>query len=453
MFRFGLAPVEIRGPRPVPLLGARGNLVRFFADPAGRMLALRRDFGAIAAVADRDPALVLAFGAPLNHAVLTRPELFEHGSEVPVRAPPGSALARFNRVLPFMNGEAHRARRRLMQPAFLRAAVDGYAPTVAAVVEAALDTWPIGQPLDLAARVRELSAAVALRCLFGVAPDDLGGDLAGLELELLRALSSPLALALPLPIPGTPYRRAVTLAARVEARLRAVIAAKRARPPGAGDVLSLLLPALDDETLVGECNGLFVAGHDTTAETLAWTLLLLMQHPRVLRDLQGDPEGPLLDRVLKESMRLLPAAPMLFLRVCAREAPLGPHTLPAGACVVLSPLVTHRDPDVFPAPARFAPDRWEALDPSPWSYLPFGAGPRMCLGAQLGAQLQRWILPRILRRFTPQLAPGARVDRGMHGITMAPRRGLPALLRPATEAPGPPAALRGDIRELVELTA
>lgn len=470
----GLPPVDIRGPRPLPLVGAIPNILRFFGDPAGRMLALHREFGDVVAVSDRSPALVCAFGAERNREVLTQPEVFEHDDEVPVKAPKGSSLERFNAALPFMNGDAHRRRRRVMMPAFQKTALDGYAADIVAVATDALSRWPIGNDIDGGGLLRELTSAVTLRCLFGLDALDPNEELARAEAALLDALTSPLALALPLSIPGTPFWKALRMSAKVEARLRQVIAERRARPPSQRDVLSILVHAQDedgatlsDDNLVGEANGLFVAGHDTSAQTLTWTLFLLAQHPDVLGDVKDEVDAVLrgapptvddvdklvlVDRVLKEGMRVLPAGPMLFIRVCKREAPLGAHTLPEGANVVLSPLVTHRDPERYPEPIRFRPSRWQGLDPSPHEYLPFGAGKRMCLGAGFATLALRLVLPMILQRALPSLPEGTRVSRKVRGFSLGPKDSLPLTLRPRDLGPAPRTTVRGDIHELVDLS-
>lgn len=463
--------VDIRGPGALfPMLG----VLRFFGDPVGTMFRLAREFGPVAAVADGRATLVCAFGAALNQDVMTQPALFQHSTEIPVKAPKGSSLERFNQVLPFTNGDAHRRRRRLMMPAFQKAAIDGYAPGLIAVAEALLARWPTLAPVDVAAKVRELTGAIAIRLLFGLDALDEKEQLAHVEAALLEALSSPLSIALPFDLPGLPFRTALRLSARVEDRLREVIRARRAQGQAGRDVLSMLLfskdddgSSLSDDELVGECNGLFVAGYDTGAQTLAWTLFLLTQHPQVLSALHDELEVlrgapptpadfarlPLVDRVIKESMRLIPAAPMLFMRVATQEAKLGPHTVPPGTTVVLSPLVTHREPGRFPEPARFLPERWASVQPSAYEYLPFGAGARMCLGAPLANLTLRILLPMVLQRFRLEPVPGAEVSRGMHGIALAPKKGLPMVLRPQDGSPPPPRVpLRGDISELVDLS-
>ncbi len=470
----GFSPVPIRGPRPIPLLGPLGRVLQFFGDPASRMLALHREFGDIAAVTDRSPALVCAFGAELNREVITNHAIFEHTSEVPLRAPPGSALSRFNTVLPFLNGDTHRRRRRLMMPAFQKAALDGYAGDIVAVTNATLTRWPTDRVVDVAALLRQLTVFVALRSLFGLDALDGKERLGELVSSLLDALASSLAIALPVMLPGTPFHTAVTKADHVENRLRDLIAEKRRNPGEGKDVLSILLRAHDEDgstlseaELLSESNGLFVAGYDTSAQTLSWTLFLLAQHPKVLADVRdelaavlrgGEPTPEnigrlvLLDRLIKESMRLLPAAPMLFIRVAAREAPLGPYVLPAKANVVLSPLVTHRDPERFPEPARFRPERWERLEPTAYEYLPFGAGPRMCLGAAFAGLSLRLMLAQILQRFSPKVPDGARISHKVRGIALAPGHGLPMTLSPDKNKLADPARVRGNIGELVALS-
>ena len=118
--------------------------------------------------------------------------------------------------------------------------------------------------------------------------------------------------------------------------------------------------------------------------------------------------------------------------------------VPAGSKLALSPLSTQRDPTVFPQPGRFRPERWESIHPTPYQYLPFGAGPRMCLGAALATQTLRLMLPMILQRFEPRLTPGAHIDAVVRGITCCPHPGLPVTLhtrhvgRPLTAPqPGP----------------
>jgi cytochrome P450 len=472
--RTDLPPVPIRGAKPPPLLGAMGGVLRFFADPVAAMLQLHRDHGDVAAAVDGNAAIVCAFGAAHNKTVNTQLAAFEHLSEVPIPVPKGSAFERLNNTILFMNGDTHKKRRRLLMPAFSKAAVDGYAPRMMEVADEMIGRWPVGTVTDVAPLLRDVTATIALRCLLGLDMGRETEELARMETDLLATIASPFAMLFPFAVPGTPLYRAVRLSERVEARLREEILRKRAAPGGT-DALSRLIAARDEDgselseaDLCGECNSLFAAGYDTSAHTLTWTMLLLALHPDVLDDVAdeirdvtgGGPPGAehlprlgKLDRVVKESMRLMPVAVLLFMRVCAEEVKLGPHTLPKGSTLFLSPLITHRDEALYPNPRRFDPSRWVDLEPSAYEYLPFGAGARMCIGAAFATVALRLTLARILQKVRPVVPAGTRVDYSVNGPAMGTKRGLRLELRPAgAKSPSPP-PIRGNVHALVELPA
>jgi cytochrome P450 len=470
--RTDLPPVDIRGPKAPPLLGPLGGVLRFFADPVRAMIELHRDHGEIATVVDGNAAIVCVFGAAHNQAVITQPAAFQHLSEVPIRVRPGTALARLNNTVVLKNGDAHRTRRRLLMPAFSKTAVEGYAREMVAVADQMIGRWPLGQTVDVAPLLRDTTAAIVLRCLFGLSSFDGLDSLGQMEIEILATFGAPMAMLLPFDVPGTPYARALSLAERIEKRIRGLIDERRENPEGK-DALSRLIhardeegAALSDEDLLGESNSLFAAGFDTSSHTLTWTLFLLTQHPHVLDELldelaavlQGNlptadhvPELVVLDRVIKESMRLLPVAVLLFMRVCASEARVGPHALPIGSTLFLSPIVTHRDPSVYGAPQRFDPARWTTLAPSPYEYLPFGAGSRMCIGSSFATLALRLTLARILQRVRPALPARARVDYALRGPALGPKNGLRLELHPPSSRRRTVERPSGTIRTLVDL--
>lgn len=470
----GFDPVPIRGPRPLPFIGVHLNALRMLGDPIGRMDALHREYGEIAAIADGSPALVCAFGAERNREVLSNPAVFEHDDQVLFETQPGSPLQRLTTGLVFQTGETHKRHRRLMMPAFHKTAIDGHAPDIVSVTAAALRTWPVGQTVDVAALTRVLVQHIAVRCLFGLDWTKEDSELGRVAAEATDLMTSPLGVLLPFDIPGTPHARLLRQTERLEVLLRALLDAKRRQPAGANDAFARMVHAgegdesrLKDDELLGEAITLFVAGHDTQARTLAWTLFLLGQHPKVLGDvldeidavLRGGPPAlehvprlVLCDRVLKESMRVLAPVPVMFTRVCQSEARLGPVTLPRGASVLLSPFVTHRDPDRYPEPARFRPERWERLSPSLHEYLPFGAGARMCIGAGFATLAMRLVLPMILQRYRLTLAHGARIDRLVRGNILHPKYGMPMLIAPQDRHFARREGVRGDIPELLDLS-
>ncbi len=466
----GFAPLPIPGRPPVPLLGHIPRVFQLFADPIGVLIELRKH-GDVAAVAAGSPAFVCAFGPERNKEVLTNPTGFRHDEDF-ITGPEGSSLAKLSKVLVSINGELHKRHRKLMTPAFSKAALDGYASGIVEVSEAMIERWPIGEVADLDVLTRNLALCVAVRSLFGLDIRSGADELGALAVELVDTLTTPLTILLPYDLPGLPYRRASRLGDRMVVEIERLIARKRAASELGDDALSMLVRAVDeqgglsDAELIGETLTLFIAGHETTAKTLTWTLFLLERHPEILAALLDELDGvlggrsveladlpalPLLERVIKESMRVLTPVPILFLRVPSADIPLGRFVLPKGANVVISPYVTHHDPALYRDPERFDPERWTSLDPTPFEYLPFGAGPRMCIGAAFARQALRLILATLLQRVRFSLVRGTEVSRLTRGNILMPKRGLMVHLQAAHRERLRVEPIKGDIGELVTL--
>lgn len=457
----------------MPLLGTLGNMISFFRDPVRTMRSLRERYGLITALADRDPAVLCVFGGEYNRQILSDNRLFHNWSELPIPVPEDSAAARIAMALTNMNGDVHRRHRRLMMPAFQKSSIDGYQGDMVASTELALGRLVPGETIDVSKVMKDLTMHIALRCLFSLDSELDSQRLGNTAMVWTERVISPWAMLLPYRIPGIPYDRFMRVSEQFEAELREVIARRREQPSGR-DVISALIRAHDedgstftDAELVGQAAVLFIAGHETTSFTLSWTLFLLSQHPQVhaaLLDelhnvLHGEPATaehfarlPLLDAVLKESQRLMPATPYMFLRRSTAPFELGGHALPMGTTVILSPLVTHRSSEVFPEPQRFRPERWKDIQPTPYEYLPFGAGPRMCIGAGFAAQALRVVLSMVLQRHRLSLVDGARVSYKVQGITLGPRFGMPMRVGGAQDPVPTPVRVEGDIHELIDLS-
>lgn len=463
------------GPAPVPLLGWRANVMRFFVDPIAYMDTLPRPRGVMTFVEGGCPGVFfpgpgpayVGIGAECNRAVLSDMETF-HSGRVPG---PDGAFQRLSAGLFNMNGAKHTQQRRLMAPAFHKGRVEGWRDEMVARTVRTLDGWRPGETRDLLVEMQRLTFSVVTRVLFGIEPEDGTHALGARVLDIIARSMSPLLLATP-DWPGFPTRRLAAAAERVDADFRALVEARRAAGVDGGDVLSTLVAtrdedggALTDDELIGQIFLLFFAGHDTTRNALAWTLFLLAEHPPVADALADELDGtlrgdaptvehlgrlPLLDRVVKESLRLFPPAPFTARQV-TRPVEVDGHALSAGSEIVLSYYHSHRDPDVFPEPARFRPERWERPAPSPFAYLPFGAGARQCIGAGFANLEIRVVLAILLQRFRPTVAPGARIDRQTR-IVISPHPGLPMVLRPRGERTAP-AGVRGKVREMVALPA
>jgi cytochrome P450 len=326
----------------------------------------------------------------------------------------------------------------------------------------------VGDTLPIDQRLARIVLLIAMRSVFDIEAPDEVDRLQGLIGRLLAVAASPMTLMFPFDLPGTTMRTALRTCEEIETVLRGLIAERRPTAHDRTDMLSTMIAARDDDgaalsddELVSEAYTAFC--HDSSTATLTWALFLLDQHPQVLADLRDElsvlggaaPDEaaldrlPLLDAVLKETMRLLPPAPML-LRYTAGETELGGVALPEKTMVFLSPYVTHRDPERFPRPLRFDPSRWEGPSPSAYEYLPFGAGAHNCVGRHFAMLEMKVVLAVLLQRFRPTLVPGTAVDRVMR-VSLVPGNGLPVVLAPAG-ARIPPPEVSGNIRQSVDLS-
>jgi cytochrome P450 len=283
---------------------------------------------------------------------------------------------------------------------------------------------------------------------------------------------APLTLLAKRDLPGLPYRHFLDLTHAIDRETVSILRAKRASTSkDAKDMLSTLLAArdedgsaLDEDELIGHTGVIFAAGHETSTNALAWTLLLLSQHETIAAELREEIDAvlrgaapaiedltrmPLLDAVVKESMRVLPPVP-LHPRIVAEETELAGHYLPAGSEVFLSIFHMHHDAAIFPEPNRFSPRRWETQKPSVYEYNPFSAGPRMCIGASFATMEIKIVLAMLLSRFELEMAESSRMDPRV-AITMAPPKGLRMRVRARGDRAKKPGRLSGKIRDLVDL--
>lgn len=458
----------IPGPRALPVLGGKVNLLRFFFNPFRTMRQLHSTYGDVVALAQGDPSFVFAFGPALNHQLLAQPELFTNGTGPLLRLPKNTAAERlFTQNLAVMNGAHHKQQRRLMQPAFHRQQVQGYAAAMAALTQRMLDQWQSGATIDLLAEMRQLTQRIAITTLFGLDGETELAQVGELLRRAVAGATSPLALLVPYNLPGLPFHRVNRLMERLEDYMRSVVSRKRAQPD-ATDVLATLVQLRDedgtrlsDEELIGHAFTLFVAGHETTSNALTWTLFLLNQHPRVCADLLDELEGtlhgtaptveqlsrlPLLEGVVKESLRLLSPAP-IGIRITAAPCELAGYALPRGANVIYSEFITHRLPELYAEPDRFKPERWYTLQPSTYEYLPFAAGPHMCIGWAFAMQELKVVLAMLVQRYRLALVPNALIA---PSIGMRPARGMPMRVFPQ-DRQFQPVLVRGGIHELVDM--
>lgn len=311
-----------------------------------------------------------------------------------------------NDALPVAEGKPHLSRRRMMQPAFHRQQIEGYVNTMRASVEPYVAGWDGGTPLDMKTEMQLMAQSVVMSALFSSTPrgEPAHTLLHSVDTVFRTALKRavvPVSVLERLPTRGN--RRAEAAGTALRTAVAGIIAEHRARPDAYDDIVSLLLTARDDtgatladDEILSEAVALLAAGSETTAVVLAWLFHELGRDPHMERLLHEEvdsvlAEGPLTAervtrlvhtrRLISETLRLYSPA-WLVTRQAISDVGLGEFTLPAGSDVIWSPYTLHRDPDLYPDPLRFDPDRWlpERPQPPKGAFIPFGSGKRMCIG-------------------------------------------------------------------------
>ena len=346
-------------------------------------------------------------------------------------------------------GSEWKRQRRLCQPAFHRERLSSYGRTMGAHSEEMLALWQDGDVRDIHQEMMQLTMRIVAKVLFSVEVSEDAQKVAS-ALNLLMRHTSGLRMIMPPPLRHLPLPALVKMKRAVrelDAIVDRIIQQRRTSGEDTGDLLSMLMAARDedgsamsDRQLRDEIMTFLLAGHETTAVSLSWTLYLLSQHPeaghKLRRELDGVLAGrtpqledmarlPYTDKVVRESMRLYPPAWSLA-RTTAKEIEVGGYRLPVGANIVMSPWIMHRDPRFFERPEEFDPDRWttEATQKLPrFAYFPFGGGPRLCIGASFAMMEATLLLATIAQRFQLNLVPGHPVT-PQPGITLRPRHGI-----------------------------
>ncbi len=429
-----------------------GSLLDYARDPLGFMTRCSQEYGDIVRV--RFPGLPLYL---LNHP--------DHAEYVLVKNNRNFAKSRyFRRELAFLGqgllnseGEFWRRQRRLAQPAFHRRRIDAYGEVMVSYAERMLTTWQDGETRDIHQEMMRLTLGIVAKVLFGAGTDEAGrveevlGWMARhanrLDEQGIRLLLRFLLGNFPTPT-NLRFRKGIR---RLDEIIYGIINERRDNGQDTGDLLSMLLRARDEEgnrmsdrQLRDEMMTMFLAGHETTALTLSWTWYLLSRHPeveaRLLEELQevlGDrtpgvedlPRLRYAEMVIKESMRLYPPAWGISRQV-VEECEIGGYRAPAGTQLIVVLWSMHRDPRYFEDPEAFYPDRWEdgsAKRVPKYAYLPFGAGPRQCIGGSFAMTEATLLLATIAKKFRLELASEQPVV-PQPSTTLRPRGGIRMVL-------------------------
>ncbi len=341
--------------------------------------------------------------------------------------------------------DRHRRERKLLAPAFAPKRIAAYGAVMAELTDRAADGWRDGAALDIAEEMMHLTLAIVGRTLFDA---DITGDARiigdaltqGMEFMVDR-ISFPLPMTWPLPSNA----RMKEATARLDEVVFRIIAERRAAPGDRGDVLSMLVDARDDDgstmtdqDMRDEIMTLMLAGHETTANAMAWCWYLLAQHPEAYAKVFAEvdalghvpsvadlPRLPWCLQVVEEAMRLYPPA-YATARQCEQQVDIGPVTVQPGEIVMVTIRGIHRRPDLWPEPEAFRPERFTEAEKKArprHAYMPFGAGPRICIGNHFAMMEAQLILATIARRWRFRLIQHADVVPEPL-ITLRPRGGV-----------------------------
>jgi cytochrome P450 len=341
----------------------------------------------------------------------------------------------------------HLRQRRLMQPAFQRERIAEYGRMMTRCTRALMADWRDGQEIEATEAMSQLTLEIVARSLFTTEAGDKAATIAH-ELEVvLKMLNQlvmpwgPLLLGLPLPA-SLRYRAALR---KLDEIVYGVIDARIASGEEHDDLLGMLLSVRDADTgermdrlqIRDEVMTIFVAGHETAANALAWTLYLLAENPAAREQMEaeldqvlgGRPPGPedypnlpFCQRVFQESMRLYPPVWILGRRALA-DYTCSDFAAPKGSILLVCMAVLHRREEFFPEPDRFLPDRWLQSTAPKFAYLPFGGGGRLCIGERYAWMEGVLCLANLAQRYRLDLLPGNQVE-PLGLLTLRPKHGL-----------------------------
>jgi len=358
------------------------------------------------------------------------------------------------------DGDFWKRQHKLVLPGFHKQRIDAYADVMVRYTEDMLAGFADGERRDVCEDMTDLTLAIVAKTLFD-ADVKHSARKVGEAIKLLNEIMVD-HVNNPIPVPkwwpSDRNRRKMNAIRDIEAIVRGVIHERRRSKEDRGDLLSMLVHAEDergakmsDEELRDEAMTLLFAGHETTANSLTWTFYQLAQNPEVEARLFAEVSSvlcgrsptiddlkqmPYLDMVVKESMRILPSV-WAYMREPREDVRLGEHLLPKGCIALISPYVLHHDPRYFPEPESFKPERFSRENEKAiprGAYVPFAAGPRVCLGKSFAMMEARLVLATIVQRIRVELAPGQKVTLSPK-IALRPADGLPATVRVRTQAP------------------
>lgn len=417
------------GPKGLPFLGSIRQLQQ---DRIGFLSANQQQYGDIVhfKVGSRH---IYQLNNPehIQYVLVKHPENFQK-----TPALKNAARDSIGQGLLTSDGDLHKRQRRLVQPAFHYNRIAAYANTMVNYTDDMLGEWENGKQIGMLNEMMHLTMRIVGKTLFDTDvtndADSIGAAISvGIEATSDR-IARPLPFLEKLPTATNRKRRAAIQV--IDKTIIRFIEERQASGEDKGDLLSMLLMAVDEQDggqmtnkqVKDEAMTLFVAGHETTANALAWTFYLLGQHPEVERKLVEEiatvldgrlptladlPRMPYLEMVIKESMRMYPPA-WTVSREAQADFELGGYTIPKGSIIMMSMYILHHDAHYWDQPDTFLPERFSAANEEnipKYAYFPFGGGPRVCIGNQFAMMEAELVLATILQRYQLSLLPNQHI--------------------------------------------
>jgi cytochrome P450 len=338
-----------------------------------------------------------------------------------------------------VDGDEHTCRRKMQLPPFRGRALGNYERVMEQKTESVLADWPYGRPSRADTYMQAISLEVIIAVVFGVTDPERVERLRAATLALIREGNSRRFFVQTMLVTARnkgwdgPFPRIRAAMAAVDAIVAEEAAERRENSDlDQDDVLGMFLRSRDDagnpmpdSEICDAMRTLLLGGHETTASTLAWILEQVTRHPDALARLEAaalDGDDGYIDAVIKEAMRLRPVFPVTA-RLASEDFALGEFTIPAGTLVIPHITLVHRRADLYPDPLVFRPERFLDSRAGTYEWIPFGGGPRRCIGAGFSLLEMRVVLRTILRhaRLVPTSRRAERIAR--HTVTIAPARG------------------------------
>jgi cytochrome P450 len=389
------------------------------------------------------PFVMLADPAQVQEVFMAPADVLHPGSGARVLEP---VVGRNSVIL--LDEGAHMAQRKLMLPAFHGEKMVRLSGLMEEVAEREVASWPRQTSIELHPRMQLLTLEIILRAVFGL---ESGPRLDALR-ELLRTMLAFGDRAISLVPPPSeslaarvlehvgPFASFVRLQKRADALIFELIEERRADGGEGDDVLAMLLDArhedgspMSEEELRDELMTLLVAGHETTASALAWTFSGLPHHPGVLKELRREVDGDddaYLTATIQETLRRRPVLPNNAPRFVARPIEVGGWMYPVGVCLVPNAYLIHHDPEIYPDPYAFRPERFLDEPPGTYTWIPFGGGRRRCLGASFAMLEMKIVLRAVLRDCELEAGGGTGFEpTRRRNITIRPGGGALTVLR------------------------